>query len=93
MARVTNARRSRIGGAQRVRRSAKPRRLWAYHPARMCMQCVATAMTAVGAASGTRAYLGSRRYAWLTPKRLRAITIVLAIGAVLASATLVSGSG
>jgi hypothetical protein len=40
-----------------------------------------------------RAYLGNRRYAWLTPKRLRAITILLAIGAVLASATLVSGSG
>ena len=58
----------------------------------MCMQCMATAMTAVGAASGTRAYLGSRGYAWLTAKRLRAITIVLAIGAVLASATLVSSS-
>ena len=54
---------------------------------------MASAMTAVGAASGTRAYLGSRRYVWLTPKRLRAITILLAIGAVLASATLVSGSG
>ena len=59
----------------------------------MCAQCMATAMTAVGAASGTRAYLGSRRSAWLNPKRLRAITILLAIGAVLASATLVSGSG
>jgi hypothetical protein len=59
----------------------------------MCVQCMATAMTAVGAASGTRAYLGSRHYAWLTPKRLRAITFLLAIGAVLVSATLVSGSG
>jgi hypothetical protein len=59
----------------------------------MCMQCLATALTAVGAASGTRAYLGSRRYAWLTSKRLRAITILLVIGAVFASATLVSGSG
>jgi hypothetical protein len=59
----------------------------------MCMQCMATAMTAVGAASGTRAYLGSRRYAWLTPKRLRVVTVLLAIGAVLASATLVGGSG
>jgi hypothetical protein len=57
------------------------------------MQCMATAMTAVGAASGTRAYLGSRRYSWLTPKRLRIVTILLAVGAVLASATLVSGSG
>jgi hypothetical protein len=54
---------------------------------------MATAMTAVGAASGARAYLGSRRCAWLTPRRLRAITVLLAIAAVLASATLVSGSG
>ena len=54
---------------------------------------MATAMTAVGAASGTRAYLGSRRYSWLTPKRLRIVTILLGVGAVLASATLVSGSG
>jgi hypothetical protein len=59
----------------------------------MCAQCMATAMTAVGAASGTRAYLGSRRYAWLTSKRLRAITILLGVAAVLASATLVSGAG
>jgi hypothetical protein len=54
---------------------------------------MATAMTAVGAASGARAYLGSRRFSWLTPRRLRAITLVLAVAAVLASATLVSGSG
>jgi hypothetical protein len=59
----------------------------------MCMQCMAAAMTAVGAASGARAYLGSRRYAWLTAKRLRTITILLVIGAVFASATLVSGPG
>jgi hypothetical protein len=59
----------------------------------MCMQCMAGAMTAVGAASGARAYLGSRRDSWLTPKRLRAITMVLVVAAVLASATLVSGSG
>jgi hypothetical protein len=59
----------------------------------MCAQCMATAMTAVGAASGTRAFLGSRRAAWLTPRRLRAITVGLAIMAVLASATLVSGTG
>jgi hypothetical protein len=54
---------------------------------------MATAMTAVGAASGTRAVLGNVRSRWLTPRRLRAITVGLAILAVLASATLVSGSG
>lgn len=59
----------------------------------MCAQCMATAMTAVGAASGVRSYLGTRSFGWLTPRRLKAITIALAIGAVLASGTLVSGSG
>jgi len=57
------------------------------------MQCMASAMTAVGAASGTRAYLGGRRFSWLTPRRLRAITVGLAVAALIASATLVSGSG
>jgi hypothetical protein len=51
-----------------------------------------SAMTAVGAASGTRAYVASRRFSWLTPRRLRALTIVLAVAAVVASATLMSGS-
>ena len=40
-----------------------------------------------------RAYLGSRRFSWLKPRRLKAITLALAAGAILASATLVSGSG
>ena len=57
------------------------------------MQCMASAMTAVGAASGARAYLGSRRYTWLTPERLKRITMVLVVAALVASATLVSGSG
>jgi hypothetical protein len=54
---------------------------------------MATAMTAVGAASGVRAYLGTRRFMWLTARRLRAITVGLAVLAVVVSATLVSGSG
>jgi hypothetical protein len=58
----------------------------------MCMQCMASAMTAVGAASGTRAYIANRHFAWLTPSRLKALTIVLAVAALFASATLVSGS-
>jgi len=56
------------------------------------MQCMASAMTAVGAASGTRAYLASRRVSWLTARRLRLITIGLMVAALVASATLVSGS-
>jgi hypothetical protein len=50
-------------------------------------------MTAVGAAAGTRAFLASRHFSWLTPRRLRALTIVLLTAALLASATLVSSTG
>jgi hypothetical protein len=50
-------------------------------------------MTAVGAASGTRAFLVSRHFSWVTPRRLRVVTIVLMAAALIASATLVSGSG
>jgi hypothetical protein len=59
----------------------------------MCAQCMAGAVTAVGAASGVRAFLATRRYGWLTRARLRAITIGLAIAAVAASGTLLGGSG
>ena len=58
----------------------------------MCAQCMAGAATAVGAASGVRAYLAARGYRWLTRGRLRAITIALVVAAVLASGTLLSGS-
>lgn len=58
----------------------------------MCMQCMAGAMTATAGASGLRAWLATRRFAWLTPRRLRAITIALVAGALLASTALVSGS-
>jgi hypothetical protein len=57
------------------------------------MQCMASAMTAVGAASGTRAFLARRHLMWLTPRRLRVLTVVLLTAALLASATLVSGTG
>jgi hypothetical protein len=59
----------------------------------MCVQCMASAMAAVGTASGTRAFVASRHFSWLTPRRLRVLTIVLLAGALIASATLVSGSG
>jgi hypothetical protein len=39
-----------------------------------------------------RAYLGARRFRWLTPRRLRLLTIGLAVAAVAASATLLGGS-
>jgi hypothetical protein len=59
----------------------------------MCMQCMASAMGAVGVASGARAFVAARHFSWLTPRRMRAVTIVLLSAALLASATLVSGTG
>jgi hypothetical protein len=58
----------------------------------MCVQCMASAMAAVGTASGTRAWIASRRFSWMTPRRMRMITIGLLVAALVASATLVSGS-
>jgi hypothetical protein len=43
----------------------------------MCMQCMAGAMTAVGSAAGIRAWLTSRGFSWLTPRRMRLATFSL----------------
>jgi hypothetical protein len=59
----------------------------------MCMQCMATAMTTGAAVTGVRSWLGTRNYSWLTPRRLRRTTICLFAAGLLASATLISGSG
>jgi hypothetical protein len=58
----------------------------------MCVQCVAAAATTVGAASGLRAWLGLRRGAWITPRRLRAATLALAVLAVGGAAVGFGGS-
>jgi hypothetical protein len=59
----------------------------------MCMQCMFTAMTSTAVASGTRSWLQTRRYRWLSPQRMRRITIGLVAAALIASSTLISGSG
>jgi hypothetical protein len=46
-----------------------------------------------GGGDGTRAWLGKRRFAWLTAARLRKVTVVLFGAALIASALLMSGSG
>jgi hypothetical protein len=51
-----------------------------------------TAMTSMAAATGTRSWLAQRRDEWLTPRRLRFITIALFAAAILVAGTL-SGSG
>ena len=58
----------------------------------MCMQCMAGAMTAGAAATGSRAWLAAYAPRWLTPRRLRAVTVTLLGAALLLSASLLSGS-
>jgi hypothetical protein len=59
----------------------------------MCVQCMYTAMTSTAAATGVRSWLGTRSISWLTPQRLHRITVGLVAVALLASATLISGTG
>jgi hypothetical protein len=58
----------------------------------MCVQCMAGAMTATAAASGTRSWLATRSWSWLTPRRLRRISIGLLVTVLVLSATVLSGS-
>ena len=54
----------------------------------MRAQCMATATPAVAGATGIRAWLATRGYAWLTPRRLRVTT-----GALLSVAVVVAAIG
>ena len=54
----------------------------------MCIQCMIGAMGATAGASGVRSYVAAKHFAWMTPKRMRAMTIALAVAALLGSATL-----
>ncbi len=51
------------------------------------------AMTAGAGATGARSWLATRRWSWLTEQRLRRITYALLGTALVAAATLLSGSG
>jgi hypothetical protein len=51
----------------------------------MCVQCIAGAMAAGAAATGTRAWIVAHAGAWLTARRKRALTGVLVVGGVLAA--------
>jgi hypothetical protein len=56
----------------------------------MCAICAMVAATGV---AGTRSYLQSRRWSWLTPTKLRRMTIGLFVLGLLGSTVLISGSG
>ncbi|HEY8302974.1 MAG TPA: hypothetical protein VIG42_00150 [Solirubrobacteraceae bacterium] len=54
--------------------------------------CIACAMAAASAASGLRTWLQTHHLGWLTPRRLRALTIAAMCTAGLVSSIGVSGS-
>jgi hypothetical protein len=53
----------------------------------MCMQCMASAMTAGAAATGTRTWVAAHKPPWLTAGRLKVVT-----AAILAAGVLAAGS-
>ncbi|MCW2990415.1 MAG: hypothetical protein JWM73_1009 [Solirubrobacterales bacterium] len=57
------------------------------------MQCMAAAMTAGATATGTRSYIAAKQFAWVTPTRLKRITLALIAVALLSSSLIISGSG
>ena len=52
----------------------------------MCASCMATAASATAAATGLRAWVAARAPAWMTPRRLRALTAALLTTAVVFAA-------
>ena len=57
----------------------------------MCAQCMMAATTAAAGATGIRAWLATRRFRWLTPRRMRFASIAL-IGVALVAASLGLGA-
>jgi hypothetical protein len=54
--------------------------------------CAGCAITAATAATGFRSWLASHHFGWLTPRRLRALTIAAMSAATLVSTVGISGS-
>jgi hypothetical protein len=54
--------------------------------------CVVCAMTAASAATGFRSWLQTHHLGWLTPRRMRALTLAAMCAAGLASTVGISGS-
>lgn len=50
------------------------------------MACTATA-------AGARSWLDARRFSWLTPRRMQRVAIGLVVAMLVASGSLISGSG
>jgi hypothetical protein len=54
--------------------------------------CVGCAITAASAATGFRTWLQNHHFGWLTPRRMRALTISAMCAATLVSTVGISGS-
>lgn len=58
----------------------------------MCAQCMVGATTAAAGVTGARAWLATKRYAWLTPRRLHLATGALIATGVVAAAVGLGGA-
>jgi hypothetical protein len=58
----------------------------------MCAQCMMGAATAAAGVTGIRAWLAAKRFAWLTPRRMRFATASLIAGGLLAASLGLSGA-
>ena len=56
----------------------------------MCMQCMASAMTAGAAVTGMRAWIASHSPHWMTPRRLKLTTAAILCLGVLAAGSHIS---
>ena len=59
----------------------------------MCMQCMATAMTAGAAATGGRVWLAAHSPSWMTSRRLKAATAAILVVGVLAAGSSIAPNG
>lgn len=59
----------------------------------MCMQCMASAMTAGAAATGIRAWLATHSPAWMSPRRLKALTAAILVLGVFAAGSNIAPNG
>jgi hypothetical protein len=54
--------------------------------------CIGCAMTGASAATGLRTWLQTRGYSWLTPRRIRALTVAAMCGATVYASVGFSGA-
>jgi hypothetical protein len=55
--------------------------------------CAACGIAAMAGATGVRAWLQAHHLTWLTPARMKTVTVLLFVAAVLVSSVGISGSG